>query len=216
MNRRSLRTLVLAVLLVALAGCAMLAQSDIAIIRSMWGTRMTAAEFLQKVNPEFLASLPARCREAADTVDVQWGGESAVMTSIRNVSTSDLTDALAPASQTPRQDVARYIIVVECTNRLDFSGTTASFGASSTVWEPLFLRMPFMPVYSQLLRDGYAIAARTSSKYNVWRVTASGSYAGCPPGMYQNIGYHYVEFPPGSTPRYGFQVTESDLWEVPG
>lgn len=215
MNWPLMRISVLALLLATLAASAAFAQTGTAALRAMWGTHVTAAEFLQKVNPGFLASLPARCREAAKTIDVQWGGENAVMTSTRILPNPA---GLAPDSSNDAMSESSisYTIFVECSNRLSFSGTTASFGASNTVWEPLFLRMPFMSVHSQLLCDGCAIDARTSSKYNVWRVTASGSHYDCPPGYIQNIGYHSIEFPPGCTPQYGFQATESLIWEMPG
>jgi hypothetical protein len=211
MTQRVLRCTAVVVLMSVVAGAGALAAGDLATLRSLWGTEITAEEFLRVMSPSFLSALPARSREAAKTTQVQWGGTSAVLHSTR--SAVPTLDSATPGSQEPSL-AGLFDIYVNCTNRFSFSGTTASFGASNTVLDPPFMLMPFMCVYSQLMFGGALHDLRTSAKTNVWRVTASGSHPGCGAGYYYNLGYHWVEFPAGYSPPTGFVITESLLWEV--
>ncbi|MBU1048432.1 hypothetical protein KKG90_00270 [Candidatus Bipolaricaulota bacterium] len=149
-------------------------------------------EFLSQVSPELLQSIP---RNAWETT-VGWGSAS--------VTAYKQADHLTELSRDEPD-----FITVKATNSFSVSGKTVTLGASNTVVDPLFYHVPAMSVYCFLLEDGLNIFTHGDYDTDVWRVTSRESYAVSGGAYYQNMSYHFVDYPVGYYPPTIFWIKYS-------
>lgn len=157
------------------------------IIAELWGSDMTVREFLERIDPLMLHRIPhefwnVKVQWGADTLQFRWKG------------TTEVPGSVAP----------EFIIYVHCTNAIDDLGNRyVYYGASSTVWYPPFLRMPYMQVTAWLWEVGmWPVDSEDDNCYNCWRVTVNDEEHVSGGHYYQTVSLHCAEAPPGYEPRY--------------
>ena len=198
--------IVVGLTLCCLAGHVSMAQRLPPVIADLWGSDITVREFLERVDPTMLYRIP---HEFWD-VKVQWGAET-LQFHWNGAPEEALTKDIDAGGVEPES----IVIYVRCTNAIrDLGGRDVYYGASSTVWYPPFLRMPYMQVTAWLWETGmWPVDSEYDDCYNCWRVTVNDVEHVAGQHYYQTVSLHCAEAPPGYEPQYQCTTRySSNIW----
>lgn len=171
------------------------------LIASFWGKDMTIAEFMEKVDPGYLETLPKDIVKNLQKQKMSWK-----------------TPEEAKSIVQPRDLIARFgpyglgysSLIIPASVKVDFCGTTQVVIPSRTT------TIPYMHILSQLYVDGGTtpVAVATDAEYLSSFAGGYGTYnkPSFLPRNYHLVTEHYSILPAGCTPQTGRGITTCDVY----
>lgn len=182
--------LVLAIVTVPLsipvvAGPSQTHEDKVELLKELWGKDMTLGEVLERVFPEALEGRTNEELEVLHSFKMIW------------------PDPLAEYPESTEREVgAAFPILVHDSVSIDPNWPWIDYSASSRVWLPHpWYRLPYMSAFAYLYYYPNNLrGVAFDDGYDVYEVSAEGSYYTGTSGYYKTLGVFYSEYPPGSDP----------------